>query len=84
MDIFILSSKGTSPFLRARGWSVCSARMEERGSDLCPVQKQGVRGDKVVKELLYFPSSCTLRRAKEFPVCCAPIASKVARLSGLS
>lgn len=62
---------------------MCSARMEERGGDLCPVQKQGVRGDKVVKELLCFPSKCSLRRAKEFPVCCAPIVSKVTRLSGL-
>jgi len=50
-----------TPFLRAVGWSVCSAGMEDPGGNLCPVQKQGVCGDKAVKEFLYFSSNCTVQ-----------------------
>lgn len=80
-----------TPSLRVVGWSVRSARMEDQDSDLCPVQKQGVCGDKLVKEFLYFSSNCSwskvqavLERARAFSICCAVIVSKVARLSGLS
>lgn len=73
--------------LRVTGWSGCSARREDQGCDLCPVQKQGVHGDNGKRLLVFFlqlHSSDRLKGAKAFPVCCALNANKVVRLSGLS
>lgn len=51
--------------LRPQGWSVYFARREYQGSNLCPVQKQGVCGGKVVKEFLYFSPTAQFRQFKK-------------------